>query len=318
VEDPESLKDNFERFIWELKEVSKPTLRVKIMLFCKTFDDNFEEKKQGLKIVENAIECLLDDNRSRCFRALLHRTLAIFNYMNGTEEKGFKLSALKLMKNTKSAGDKNYSLLDFVVRDVREHVGGLADFVDELNPLDTYMKADPLSSFEKVFDDLSKQVKQLLMDLKRISKSEEDPFVSKLHPILEKAKDDVSTLSEEYQALVRKATAVQELYCEGSDPKNLGGFFQQIIDFRTDWQEVVKKIEEESRRRSPSPIRCRSPSPASGRRTRSPPILPPGTAMQLPGLSPDAQSPVPRRPRSPRASGSPRALPTPPVSPEQK
>jgi len=99
------------------------------MLFRAKFSDNTNEIVKGFEYLRKVLDVLGDRKRSRLFRCLLRRLLAIGNHLNGKQDRAFKISSLEKVCSMKAAQDQNTTLLHFVMRDVCDHAPELCGFV---------------------------------------------------------------------------------------------------------------------------------------------------------------------------------------------
>ena len=82
----------------------------------KKFDVIYEDIRAKMSII---LEASKEVRTSKKFRTILEIILALGNYLNQGSKgnaKGFKLSSLKTICDTKSSSNKNFTLLHYVIQ----------------------------------------------------------------------------------------------------------------------------------------------------------------------------------------------------------
>lgn len=141
--------------------------RINSMMFKYNFDAEYSLLSENVTILKNAWHSIKEwDN----FKTLIRMILDIGNFLNFKTPKGnaygFKLQSLKDLAGVKSKkidGD-NYSLLDYVIINIRDNEPKLLEFAKIFIPLAEAVKID-IDVLEIKFTELEKQIKQLDSDL---------------------------------------------------------------------------------------------------------------------------------------------------------
>jgi len=171
-----------ERFVVCLVRIPLFDKRIDSIMFKYNFDAEFTMLSDNVSILKQSYESIKSNGK---FQKLLRMVLDIGNFLNYKTAKGnalgFKLQSLKDMSMLKSKkiDGKKYSLLEFIIINLRDNAPEMLDFAKIFIPLDEAIKidVDMLSSKfkeqEKYINNLEKDMTQANSFIKGLKESDE-------------------------------------------------------------------------------------------------------------------------------------------------
>uniref|UniRef100_A0A3P9NSP1 FH2 domain-containing protein n=1 Tax=Poecilia reticulata TaxID=8081 RepID=A0A3P9NSP1_POERE len=190
-----------DRFMARFGKIPRLSQRISTL----TFMGNFTESIQNIQPQLDAIIAASMSVRSSMkLKKILEIILAFGNYMNSSRRGpayGFHLQSLDLLPDTKST-DRRHTLLDFIVRIIREKYPDLQNFYTELQFLD---KA-ALVSFDSILRNLKALERGMELTRSEFSAEEENPvlktFLDTNAPLLDSLKAEEKTAQDTYESVV--------------------------------------------------------------------------------------------------------------------
>ncbi|KAK7206356.1 hypothetical protein BZA70DRAFT_236523, partial [Myxozyma melibiosi] len=228
--------------------------RMRALILTQTFEHDYDELVQKLKLVDSASESV---RKSTKLRDLFDIILAVGNYMNDPTKQvtGFKLSSLQRLAFTKDENN-TMTFLHYVEKIVRTSFEDLDGFLDDLKDVLLVSKL----SIEQVQSDC----RQFIQAVKNVQDSidfgnlsdrsifhPEDRVLKVVLPFLPEARTKKEYLQEHLQNTARTFDDVLKFF--GEDPKDASArqsFFNKFTNFVHDFQKARKENlqrEEETR-----------------------------------------------------------------------
>ncbi|KAG9884439.1 FH2-domain-containing protein, partial [Aureobasidium melanogenum] len=260
--------------------------RMRALALTKSFEPEYDEVSDKLKMVCNVSESLRDSVRLMPVFGLI---LDIGNYMNDSNKQaiGFKLSSLARLGMVKD--DKNEStLMDYVERVVRRQYPQWEGFTEDIGGVVVAAKlnVDQLMVDAKKYIDNIKNV-QMSLDAGNLS----DP--RKFHP-----EDRVSQVVQRSMKEARRKAEQMELYLEemkrtyndiltffGDDNQDESArreFFSKLANFVNEYKKSHEKniAQEETQRRNEVSMRRKAQAQSALEKATADPAGPPSPASQ--------------------------------------
>jgi len=241
-----------EQFALELSKISNLQLRVSGFMFKVTFEPRKAEIKPDLETLKLASKELMDSKR---LSILLEGILELGNFINeGTPRggyMGFKISSLHKMVDAKTT-DNTTTLLQYLVAILEKSKPELLKFGEELPHCEAASKlslpqiSSDLAGLQKDFNSTEKSLESF---------PDPEPFVDILKSFLNKARDDLGSISTAFKVTEEIYSSVAKFF--GEDPKSMapeeffGGIFKFIValDDAVKQNEMAIVNEEKSKRR---------------------------------------------------------------------
>lgn len=246
-----------DRFLFEMGMISHYEQRVKALYFKKKYQDRMADVKPK---VEAVFECSKQLMRSRRLKKLLEIVLSFGNYMNRGQRgnaRGFTLTSLNNMVDTKSGVNKQITLLHYLVEVLEKRFPDVTKLDSDLN------RVSPASKVN--FSELDKELTTLRTGLKEIDKelnyfqchilAPGDRFVSVMTQFATVASYNFSEVEESYSEMKQKYEACQKYFgiTDGSSqPDEFFGVFDMFLtsmrDAKLENERIKKQKEEEEKR----------------------------------------------------------------------
>jgi dishevelled associated activator of morphogenesis len=132
VEEETLLEDNLteltnmakaDRFLFEVSKIYRYKQKLETLLFKKRFLERYKEIGQ---LIDKIIKCCQILKSSKNVMQMLEIVLAMGNFMNQSSKKGvavgFSIANLNKLIDIKSANDRSFSLLHFLVTTIQDKV----------------------------------------------------------------------------------------------------------------------------------------------------------------------------------------------------
>lgn len=210
-----------EQFVVSIVRIPLFDKRIDAIIFKYNFDSEFSLLSENVSVLRNSYDVITTNEK---FKKLIRMVLDIGNFLNYKTSKGnsygFKLDSLKDMSGLKSkkVEGKNYSLLDFVIINLRENAPEMLDFSKSFAPLEDAVKVD--------------------IDVIGVKFQELEKFVKNLHQDLESAKSYIHSLKESEEELVNGMP--KEEVIEGCE-----SFIDSFGKFHQEADESLKELDED-------------------------------------------------------------------------
>ncbi|XP_043958714.1 formin-like protein 1 isoform X3 [Gambusia affinis] len=233
-----------DRFMARFGKIPRLSQRISTL----TFMGNFTESVQNIQPQLDAIiAASMSVKSSIKLKKILEIILAFGNYMNSSRRGsayGFHLQSLDLLPDTKST-DRRHTLLDFIVRIIREKYPDLQNFYTELHSLD---KA-ALVSFDSILRNLRALERGMELTRSEFSAEEENPvlktFLDTNSPLLDSLTAKEKTVQDTYESVVAYF---------GEDPTMTppSEFFSVFIRFIRAYKQAEQDTKDTEKRQHPT------------------------------------------------------------------
>uniref|UniRef100_A0A096LYD6 Formin like 1 n=1 Tax=Poecilia formosa TaxID=48698 RepID=A0A096LYD6_POEFO len=251
-----------DRFMARFGKIPRLSQRISTL----TFMGNFTESIQNIQPQLDAIIAASMSVRSSMkLKKILEIILAFGNYMNSSRRGpayGFHLQSLDLLPDTKST-DRRHTLLDFIVKIIREKYPDLQNFHTELQ----FLEKAALVSFDSILRNLKALERGMELTRSEFSAEEENPvlktFLDTNAPLLDSLKAEEKTAQDTYELVV-------EYFGEDPTMTLPSEFFSIFIRFIKAYKQAEQDSKETEKRQRPAcddhsappkpePQRCRQP-----------------------------------------------------------
>uniref|UniRef100_A0A3B3TYH0 FH2 domain-containing protein n=1 Tax=Poecilia latipinna TaxID=48699 RepID=A0A3B3TYH0_9TELE len=246
-----------DRFMARFGKIPRLSQRISTL----TFMGNFTESIQNIQPQLDAIIAASMSVRSSMkLKKILEIILAFGNYMNSSRRGpayGFHLQSLDLLPDTKST-DRRHTLLDFIVKIIREKYPDLQNFHTELQ----FLEKAALVSFDSILRNLKALERGMELTRSEFSAEEENPvlktFLDTNAPLLDSLKAEEKTAQDTYESVV-------EYFGEDPTMTLPSEFFSIFIRFIKAYKQAEQDSKETEKRQRPAcddhsiSIMCRQP-----------------------------------------------------------
>jgi hypothetical protein len=215
-----------DRFFAELLTIPRLRQRLQCMLFRYTFQREFAELVPDTIIWRS---CVQEIKISQRLKSILQHILVLGNYLNAStfrgNAKGFKITSLCNLRETKSKDEKVPTLLHFLVKEL-EKEPGLLELMDDLPNLEAARRVSVDALKESLFE-ITKHLDMLKSELAE-TKPQEDQFNLKLEPFYLKTEKKVTNLKD---TMTRIEQEEQELLDYFGEDGSAHDIFEEIFKF---------------------------------------------------------------------------------------
>jgi hypothetical protein len=201
-----------DRLFSELRTIPRVKQRLQCMLFRHSFQREFAELVPDTIIWRS---CVQEIKMSQRLKGILQYVLVLGNYLNAStfrgNAKGFRITSLCSLRETKSKDDKMPTLLHFLVREL-ESDPGLLELLDDLPNLEAARGISVDALKESVFE-ISKHLELLKVELSE-PKSQEDQFNLKFEQFYMKTEKKVNNLKDTMTRIEQEERELVEYFGE--------------------------------------------------------------------------------------------------------
>jgi len=231
-----------ELFFRDVGEIPQLKVRLQLLLFKTTFDESTEMVLDSLKVVDHARKQIHDSTN---LKKILEVILALGNFMNSGQAKGFQLSSLSHLKSSK-AQDNKTTLLTFLIQHVRKNCPEAQDFVRDCSSV------KPASLVETSF--VTSELKSVLANLQTLEQElkramqaadPKDKFVSSMLDFYKSARARAKKLTLARNRIVQETAELMLSYGVSSSEAQNGweNFFKLWSSFFDDFTSGVSALE---------------------------------------------------------------------------
>uniref|UniRef100_A0A3B3TYQ8 FH2 domain-containing protein n=1 Tax=Poecilia latipinna TaxID=48699 RepID=A0A3B3TYQ8_9TELE len=200
-----------------------------------------------LQQLDAIIAASMSVRSSMKLKKILEIILAFGNYMNSSRRGpayGFHLQSLDLLPDTKST-DRRHTLLDFIVKIIREKYPDLQNFHTELQ----FLEKAALVSFDSILRNLKALERGMELTRSEFSAEEENPvlktFLDTNAPLLDSLKAEEKTAQDTYESVV-------EYFGEDPTMTLPSEFFSIFIRFIKAYKQAEQDSKETEKRQRPA------------------------------------------------------------------
>ncbi|XP_052768574.1 disheveled-associated activator of morphogenesis 1-like isoform X2 [Mya arenaria] len=245
-----------DKFLFEMGKMTHYEQRVKALYFKKKYQDRMSDIKPRIEAVYEGSKQLM---KSRRLKKLLEIVLAFGNYMNRGQRgnaRGFTVTSLKNMMDTKSSINKQVTLLHYMVDTVEKRFPDVLKIGTDLSFIKTASKVN--------FSELDKELGTLRAGLKEIEKelayfqhhtpAYGDRFISVMSQFATVATYNFSDVEEAHAEMKQKFETCQKCFGiqDGGQPDeffgNFSSFMTSMADARDENERIRKQKEEDEKR----------------------------------------------------------------------
>ncbi|XP_052275051.1 disheveled-associated activator of morphogenesis 1-like isoform X2 [Dreissena polymorpha] len=246
-----------DKFLYEMGMVSHYEQRVQALYFKKKYPDRMADVKPRIEAVLEGSKQL---TKSRRLKKLLEIVLAMGNYMNRGQRgnaRGFTISSLTNLVDTKSSINKHVTLLHYLVDVVEKRFPDVLKIGTDLSFVGTACKVN-FSELDKELGTIRTGLKDIEKELsyfeERGSTTPGDRFLSVMKQFITVATYSFSEVEENYVEMKQKFETCQKCFgiAESGQPDEFFGVFDAFLvamnDARVENEKIRKMKEEEEKR----------------------------------------------------------------------
>jgi hypothetical protein len=254
-----------EKFVINLVRIPLFDKRIDAILFKYNFDAEFSLLSDNVTILKQSHDSIKSNEK---FHKMLRMVLDIGNFLNYKTPKGncpgFKLQSLKdlsSMKSKKIEG-KNYSLLDFIIINLRDNAPEMLDFARIFIPLGEAVKIDvellgiKFSEQEKALGTLANDMESTKNFIRALKDNEGDSiagmskeeailgwnkFIDKFEIFYLEAKEIFGELRKDFEEVKSNLIKEAQKYGEGDDAQPID-IIVHIYKFAKEFNDALKNI----------------------------------------------------------------------------
>uniref|UniRef100_A0A915APD9 Protein diaphanous n=1 Tax=Parascaris univalens TaxID=6257 RepID=A0A915APD9_PARUN len=235
-----------EQFAATLASINALPARLDSLIFMLRFNETLNDLKPGISAV---IEACDEVRTSVGFAMFLEMVLLVGNYMGHSSKTykdtfAFEMSVLTKLTDTKDV-DNNETLLHHLVLQMSQQANGA--YVQF--PIDDFMHIAKASRVNP--DEMAKGVAALKNGIRKVEnqlrdykkQSENDMFVEKLGPFLEKAKAEYDIVEKMHQTMSSKWDSLRRYYAFDPKKYTMDAFFNDMRTFKEQYEHAYRDIE---------------------------------------------------------------------------
>jgi dishevelled associated activator of morphogenesis len=238
-----SLISNGENFCLMLLSIKYFANKLQFIKYKKIVEIDKDEIVGRLKTINEACSSIKD---SQHFLSLLKLVLYIGNYLNADSAQGnaygFNISSLNLLDGVKGVGKDKYTLLDFLVVNVKTKEPGLLNFFKDFNSLEEVLQIDQadtdlkIKEFEGIANKLTKEIETVSKDVK------EEKYLNFIKDLEKEVSSYFKEITACQTSLTKEITETATYF--GEDPKafKLPEFLKLISTFSGSFKKIAMKL----------------------------------------------------------------------------
>lgn len=221
-----SLMDE-EQFVMDLYRIPGCKQRLELLLFMSSFEGILREDLRRLNLIQHAIRPLSTSAKSGALRDFMMTILSCVNILNNTDIKGFRISLLNEMVQTRMTTGKGI-LMDVVI----EHTAKSETILEDLNSVTNAYKIE----YSSIRQPLRTLVSQMALAKKFIDNGVKDngidvkAMVEVVHNFYEHKHAWLETVCNDADELWNDFVNLRKFFCEPDIPMHV--FFSIWNNFR--------------------------------------------------------------------------------------
>jgi hypothetical protein len=238
-----SLISNGENFCLMLLSIKSFANKLQFIRYKKVIEVDKDEIISRLKTIQDACSSIKE---SQHFLSLLKLILYIGNYLNTDSAQGnaygFNISSLNLLDGVKGIGKDKYTLLDFLVVNIKTKEPNLLNFYKDFSSLEEVLQIDQGDTDLKIKEFEGITIK-LTKEIELVSK---DPKEEKYLDFIKELEKEVSIYFKEITTcqtnLTKEITETATFFGEDAKVFKLPEFLKLVSTFTNSFKKVAMKL----------------------------------------------------------------------------
>jgi hypothetical protein len=240
---------NGERFCMALMNVNRFLSRLECIKYKKMIDAEKEEILNKIKVLREGI---ISIKGSKNFKNVLKCILVIGNYLNSDTAKGnaqgVSVNTLAMLEGVKGIGKEKYTLLDFLVINIKAKEPSLINFYKDFSNLEEVLAVD-ISDIESKIKEFENGLKKLKKEKDSLEKEKDKSLVAKFSAFVNDlellACDKFDEIMTAQDSLTKEISDTIEFFGEEVKQFKIGDFLKLINDFVENFKKTATKLSAE-------------------------------------------------------------------------
>lgn len=244
-----NLISNGEKFCMALMSVNRFMSRLECIKYKKIINAEKDEIVNKIKVLREGI---ISIKGSKNFKSVLKCIITIGNYLNSDTAKGnaqgVSINTLAMLEGVKGIGKEKYTLLDFLVINIKSKEPSLINFYKDFSNLEEVLGVD-ISDIESKIKEFENGLKKLKKEKESIDKEKDKSLVANFSTFVNDlellACDKFDEILTTQDSLTKEINDTIEFFGEEAKQFKIGDFLKLINDFVENFKKTSTKLSAE-------------------------------------------------------------------------